>query len=112
MEDRRGKTTKRIVGPALSLSPSLHFANCRSFPPAAAPTASLRPWIVLPCPSPRSPVSRTSILIPLPPALYAPLPKFLKSTLLFDFPFYKFDGEGEDGKEALEGQRSREGEDA
>ncbi|CAK7565171.1 MAG: hypothetical protein SEPTF4163_003081 [Sporothrix epigloea] len=34
---------------------------------------------------------RTSILIPLPPALYAPLPVWLKRTLLLEFPLYVFD---------------------
>ncbi|OAA68224.1 hypothetical protein SPI_00419 [Niveomyces insectorum RCEF 264] len=33
---------------------------------------------------------RTSILVPLPPALYAPLPTWLKRTLLFEFPLYVF----------------------
>jgi steroid 5-alpha reductase family enzyme len=34
---------------------------------------------------------RTSILVPFPPQLYAPLPTFLKRTLLLDFPIYVFD---------------------
>ncbi|KAL7412289.1 hypothetical protein BDY24DRAFT_407351 [Mrakia frigida] len=51
---------------------------------------------------------RTSILIPIPPALYAPIPSFIKSTLLFDFPFYKFNGEGEDAKKAVDEQRGQE----
>jgi steroid 5-alpha reductase family enzyme len=34
---------------------------------------------------------RTSILIPFPPQLYAPLPTFLKRTLFLDFPIYVFD---------------------
>jgi hypothetical protein len=33
----------------------------------------------------------TSILIPIPPALYRPLPKVVKRMILFDFPFYQFD---------------------
>ncbi|KAF8474386.1 hypothetical protein DFH94DRAFT_761879 [Russula ochroleuca] len=33
----------------------------------------------------------TSILIPIPPALYRPLPKVVKRTILFDFPLYQFD---------------------
>lgn len=33
---------------------------------------------------------RTSILIPLPPTLYSRVPKFLKRTLLFEFPIYVF----------------------
>lgn len=34
---------------------------------------------------------KTSILIPIPPVLYSPLPAFLKQTVLLDFPIYKFD---------------------
>ncbi|KAF1989645.1 DUF1295-domain-containing protein [Aulographum hederae CBS 113979] len=34
---------------------------------------------------------RTSILIPFPPQLYAPMPVFLKRTLFLDFPLYVFD---------------------
>ncbi|KAI0000129.1 hypothetical protein BJV74DRAFT_821732 [Russula compacta] len=33
----------------------------------------------------------TSVLIPLPPALYRPLPKVVKRTILLDFPLYQFD---------------------
>ncbi|EAU90234.1 hypothetical protein CC1G_11558 [Coprinopsis cinerea okayama7 len=33
----------------------------------------------------------TSILIPIPPVLYRPLPKVLKRTLLMDFPFFQFE---------------------
>jgi hypothetical protein len=36
-------------------------------------------------------LQRTSILIPLPPALYRHLPRLIKSTLLLDFPIYHFD---------------------
>lgn len=39
----------------------------------------------------RNYLHRTSILIPLPPFLYAPLPVWLKRTLLFEFPLYVFD---------------------
>ena len=49
-------------------------------------------------------VSRTSILIPIPPAIYAPIPKFIKSTILFDFPYYKFNAES-DGSKAVEEAR-------
>lgn len=34
---------------------------------------------------------RTSILIPLPPQLYARLPVFIKRTVLLEFPIYVFD---------------------
>jgi hypothetical protein len=33
----------------------------------------------------------TSILIPIPPALYRPLPTVVKRSILLDFPFYQFD---------------------
>ena len=33
----------------------------------------------------------TSVLIPIPPPLYRPLPKLVKRTILLDFPFYQFD---------------------
>jgi hypothetical protein len=34
---------------------------------------------------------QTSILVPFPPQLYAPLPTFLKRTLFLEFPMYVFD---------------------
>ena len=43
---------------------------------------------------------RTSLLFPLPNTLYKRLPKWLKSTLLLDFPFYNFD-EAKDGSRAI-----------
>lgn len=43
---------------------------------------------------------RTSILFPLPNGFYKRLPKFVKSTVLFDFPFYNFD-ETKDGTKAI-----------
>lgn len=36
-------------------------------------------------------LNRTSILIPLPPALYTPLPAIIKRTLLLEWPIYVFD---------------------
>ncbi|POR38663.1 Hypothetical protein TPAR_09351 [Tolypocladium paradoxum] len=36
-------------------------------------------------------LTRTSILIPLPPQLYARMPVFLKRTLFLEFPMYVFD---------------------
>lgn len=36
-------------------------------------------------------LKRTSILIPLPPALYEKMPIFLKRTILLEFPMYVFD---------------------
>lgn len=46
-------------------------------------------------------LQRTSILVPIPPVIYKPLPGFVKRTLLFDFPLYRFD-EKTDGGEALQ----------
>lgn len=43
---------------------------------------------------------RTSLLVPLPNAFYRKLPKAIKSTVLFDFPFYNFD-EAKDGNKAI-----------
>ena len=39
----------------------------------------------------RAYLDETSILIPIPPSLYRPLPKVVKRTILLDFPFYQFD---------------------
>jgi len=49
---------------------------------------------------------RTSILIPFPPQLYAPMPTFLKRTLFLEFPIYVFDPEKH--SDASKGQRSAE----
>ena len=46
---------------------------------------------------------RTSIILPLPPAVYRPLPQFVK-TILGDYPMYRFDEE-KDGRAALEEAR-------
>ena len=46
---------------------------------------------------------RTSIIVPLPPSVYRPLPQFIK-TLLGDYKMYRFDEET-DGREALEEAR-------
>ncbi|ESK96396.1 hypothetical protein Moror_6904 [Moniliophthora roreri MCA 2997] len=43
----------------------------------------------------------TSILIPISPLIYRPLPKFIKQTIFLDFPFYAFD-ESKDGAAAIE----------
>jgi hypothetical protein len=48
----------------------------------------------------------TSILWPIPPALYRPLPKFVKTWLLFDLPFFKFD-EDKDGGKAIEKEEQK-----
>ncbi len=51
-------------------------------------------------------LNETSILIPIPPAVYKLLPGWLKSSVLLDFPFYQFD-EGKDGADAIDNARSR-----
>lgn len=49
---------------------------------------------------------RTSILLPLPPALYKPLPQFVKSFILMDLPMFNF-REEKDGPKALEQERKK-----
>jgi len=39
----------------------------------------------------RAYLDETSVLVPIPPTLYRPLPKVLKRTILLDFPLYRFD---------------------
>lgn len=56
-------------------------------------------------------LNRTSILFPIPPSVYRPLPGWFKQTVLLDLPMYKFD-EDKDGKEALEEQRKQRREEA
>jgi hypothetical protein len=46
---------------------------------------------------------RTSIIYPLPPAVYAPMPTFLKRTVFLEFPMYVFDPSAEDGRTGSEG---------
>jgi hypothetical protein len=41
-------------------------------------------------------LNNTSILIPIPPSVYRPLPQIIKRTILLDFPIYQFD-EDKDG---------------
>lgn len=47
---------------------------------------------------------KTSVLIPIPPGFYRPLPAIIKKTLLLDFPMYQFD-EATDGVAAIEESR-------
>lgn len=49
-------------------------------------------------------VNTTSILFPLPPALYARLPMFVKRYILLDLPMYQFD-ESKDGESALKEEK-------
>lgn len=48
----------------------------------------------------------TSILIPIPPALYRPLPRFIKQYILLDLPVFQFD-ETVDGRGAIEEDRKK-----
>lgn len=45
----------------------------------------------------------TSLLFPLPPAIYRRLPTWFKHTVLLDWGIYRFD-EGADGKRVIEEQ--------
>ncbi|GAA95851.1 uncharacterized protein L969DRAFT_104151 [Mixia osmundae IAM 14324] len=49
----------------------------------------------------------TSIFWPIPPAIYRPLPKWLKQTVLLDLPFYHFD-ERKDGPKAIEEAKQKD----
>jgi hypothetical protein len=51
-------------------------------------------------------LNKTSILIPIPPAVYRPLPDWLKHTLLMDWRIYRFD-EAKDGQAALDEARKK-----
>lgn len=51
----------------------------------------------------------TSLLVPLPPALYRRLPEIVKRTVLLDWPVYRFD-EKTDGPRAIEEERRKLGE--
>ncbi|KAJ9114925.1 hypothetical protein QFC20_001299 [Naganishia adeliensis] len=52
-------------------------------------------------------LARTSILIPIPPTIYRPLPQFVKTWLLLDLPFFKFDEE-KDGRDAIEKEEKKQ----
>ncbi|KAI0755958.1 hypothetical protein BC629DRAFT_1165950 [Irpex lacteus] len=52
-------------------------------------------------------LASTSILVPIPPALYRPLPEWVKKTVLLDFPMYRL-YEGKNGREALDERRWHE----
>lgn len=49
-------------------------------------------------------LENTSILIPIPPSLYLPLPTVIKKTILMDFPLYQFN-EAIDGVAAVEASK-------
>lgn len=51
-------------------------------------------------------LKKTSILIPLPPALYRHLPEIIKRSILLDFPLYRFD-EDNDGPIARDEERQK-----
>jgi hypothetical protein len=46
------------------------------------------------------------LLIPIPPALYKPLPRWVKTWVLLDLPMYQFD-EKKDGEKAIEEERQK-----
>lgn len=52
----------------------------------------------------KSYLNSTSILIPMPPAIYRRLPTIIKRSVLLDFPMYQFD-ENTDGPMAIEESR-------
>jgi len=54
-------------------------------------------------------IRSTSVLIPIPPAVYRHIPVFIKRSLLLDFPMYQFD-ERVDGPGAVEEERRRKDE--
>ena len=54
-------------------------------------------------------LNSTSILIPLPPQLYRPLPRIIKRTILMEWPMYVFDPAKHADAKAVEENRSEEG---
>jgi steroid 5-alpha reductase family enzyme len=52
---------------------------------------------------------RTSILIPMPQAVYAPLPTFIKRTLLLEWPMYRFDPAKHADMDKVRENRAEEG---
>lgn len=52
-------------------------------------------------------LARTSIVLPIPPQLYRPLPEWMKRTVLLDFVFFRFDEE-KDGSAAIEEARRQD----
>lgn len=55
--------------------------------------------------------NRTSLLIPIPPSIYKPLPRWIKTTVLCDWPIYNFD-EKKDGPKALQADEKKQQEDS
>ena len=55
-------------------------------------------------------LERTSILIPLPPALYKGLPTVVKRTVLLEWGIYRFDPEKHADKDKMGERRAEEGE--
>jgi len=52
---------------------------------------------------------QTSILIPFPPQLYAPIPTILKRTIFLEFPMYVFDPSKHADQNKLRGRNAEEG---
>ncbi|ORY27802.1 hypothetical protein BCR39DRAFT_537367 [Naematelia encephala] len=51
-------------------------------------------------------LARTSVVLPIPPQVYKPIPEWVKRTILLDFPMFRFD-EAIDGREALEAESQK-----
>lgn len=54
-------------------------------------------------------LNRTSILVPFPPQLYAPLPVWVKRTLFLEFPMYVFDPKKHADQKAVSDREAEEG---
>lgn len=53
-------------------------------------------------------LQKTSIVLPLPPLLYRPLPLWLKRSVLLDFPFYQYKpSEDEEQAREIDQNKSR-----
>lgn len=57
----------------------------------------------------KSYTERTSILIPIPSKLYAPLPLFIKRTILLEWPMYRFDPAKHADQDKVRQQQAEEG---
>jgi hypothetical protein len=51
---------------------------------------------------------RTSILFPIPPSIYAPIPTFFKRTVLLEFPMYVFQPSEADEVERTKNRSERD----
>lgn len=118
----RMKTSRRLLIPRLMFLSGLPTAEkpaakkqfLNSYSPDSNSPSSESGSFSNPLPEPKNDswakykdyLNRTSVLIPIPPQIYRPLPEFLKRSVLLDFPIYRFDEE-KDGREALEEERKK-----